>query len=186
MLLECPNCREPVSFWRSIRTTAWGRYPCKLCGSILGVSFPHRMMALLPWVGLLGVFFGLLKWHTMGMHVYLPVMVGTLLLCFYFFEKVVLIERRAFTCKQCGYDLHGLTESRCPECGTKFDPAEKQRVLERIGQPPPKSRHLWIILLLLVILTAGVVANLVVYSRNRARPAPPPAPVSQPSPTTKG
>ena len=25
-------------------------------------------------------------------------------------------------CARCGYDLQGLTEPRCPECGTPFDP----------------------------------------------------------------
>ncbi len=25
-------------------------------------------------------------------------------------------------CQQCGYNLHGLTEPRCPECGTGFEP----------------------------------------------------------------
>lgn len=25
-------------------------------------------------------------------------------------------------CKKCGYDLRGLTEHRCPECGQSFDP----------------------------------------------------------------
>ena len=28
-------------------------------------------------------------------------------------------------CAQCGYDLRGLTEPRCPECGTTFDPVER-------------------------------------------------------------
>ncbi len=24
-------------------------------------------------------------------------------------------------CRQCGYNLHGLPEKRCPECGTPFN-----------------------------------------------------------------
>ncbi len=27
-------------------------------------------------------------------------------------------------CRECGYDLRGLTEHRCPECGKPFDPAD--------------------------------------------------------------
>lgn len=27
-------------------------------------------------------------------------------------------------CRECGYDLEGLPESRCPECGSSFDPEE--------------------------------------------------------------
>jgi len=26
-------------------------------------------------------------------------------------------------CTICGYNLHALTEPRCPECGTPFEPA---------------------------------------------------------------
>jgi hypothetical protein len=33
-------------------------------------------------------------------------------------------------CVQCGYLLHGLPEPRCPECGTRFDPAKLR------GAPP--------------------------------------------------
>ena len=29
---------------------------------------------------------------------------------------------RSGKCLSCGYNLHGLTEPRCPECGTPFDP----------------------------------------------------------------
>ncbi len=29
-------------------------------------------------------------------------------------------------CRRCGYDLRGLTEPRCPECFTKFDPSSIQ------------------------------------------------------------
>ncbi len=30
-------------------------------------------------------------------------------------------------CPRCGYDLRGLPEPRCPECGEPFDPAELER-----------------------------------------------------------
>ncbi len=33
-------------------------------------------------------------------------------------------ESRPGHCLVCGYDLRGLPEPRCPECGTPFDPAE--------------------------------------------------------------
>ncbi len=35
-------------------------------------------------------------------------------------------------CLQCGYDLTGLTEPRCPECGTPFEPSDQ---LDPIEQP---------------------------------------------------
>jgi hypothetical protein len=40
-------------------------------------------------------------------------------------------------CRQCGYQLTGLSESRCPECGRAFDPANGQSYLHR--------RHSWIV-----------------------------------------
>jgi len=35
-----------------------------------------------------------------------------------------LAERGIPICIQCGYDTRGLTEHRCPECGTPFEPIE--------------------------------------------------------------
>ena len=32
-------------------------------------------------------------------------------------------RRKLGLCTECGYSLRGLTESRCPECSTKFDPS---------------------------------------------------------------
>ena len=35
-----------------------------------------------------------------------------------------LIKRGILICQRCGYNLTGLAEPRCPECGTTFDPRE--------------------------------------------------------------
>lgn len=35
-------------------------------------------------------------------------------------RRVTASSRSAITCPTCGYNLTGLTESRCPECGSKF------------------------------------------------------------------
>ena len=32
-------------------------------------------------------------------------------------------RRKRGLCLKCGYDLRGLTEPRCPECATEFDPS---------------------------------------------------------------
>lgn len=34
----------------------------------------------------------------------------------------LLRERRVPICLHCGYDLRGLTEAKCPECGNPFEP----------------------------------------------------------------
>jgi hypothetical protein len=41
-------------------------------------------------------------------------------------------ERSPWVCAGCGYLLRGLTEPRCPECGTAFDP-------QKLVGPPPTS-----------------------------------------------
>ncbi len=38
-------------------------------------------------------------------------------------------RHRAGYCRKCRYNLTGLTEPRCPECGTEFDPATVPRVV---------------------------------------------------------
>jgi hypothetical protein len=40
--------------------------------------------------------------------------------------------RRSPTCLTCGYDLRGLSDNRCPECGTAFDP--KQVIVMPLNQ----------------------------------------------------
>ncbi|HVP12737.1 MAG TPA: hypothetical protein VMV94_16300 [Phycisphaerae bacterium] len=89
----------------------------------------------------------------------------SLVVIFYLCEKVVLVDRRAFTCKKCGYDLQGLTENRCPECGTAFDPAERERIMARVDPPPPNPRHIWLAVLIVVLLALAIVAGLIVWDK---------------------
>ena len=50
------------------------------------------------------------------------VFVLTLLPCFYVVPFYRHRKRKKLgLCLPCGYNLHGLTEPRCPECGTPFD-----------------------------------------------------------------
>jgi hypothetical protein len=38
-------------------------------------------------------------------------------------------------CLDCGYDLHGLSENRCPECGRGFDPDDPATYARRVVSP---------------------------------------------------
>ena len=175
MALECPTCRAPVSFWRSITKTAWGRFECKVCGSILGIDVKRRLLAVIPLIGCMAFFFFVVRLQQFGTIVMIGAYVASFLAIFYLCERIVLIEKRAFCCRKCGYELEGLPEPRCPECGTQFDPTEKQRILERIGKPTPRARHRWVLILLILLLLATLVANYLTYRRAAAqRPAPPP------------
>ncbi len=183
MSLECPNCRESVTFVRSIRTTAWGSFSCKFCGSILGISFGRRLMAMLFCMVLIGAMMIVFRVQDYGMHIYIPSLTVVTLISLYLFEHVVLVDRRWFTCKSCGYDLQGLTESRCPECGTGFDPADRERVAERINAPPPKTHRQTrlIAAIVVVLLSVGVGAGFVAWRKAvRRGPTPSPVPVAVP------
>lgn len=191
MFLECPNCHESVSFLRCIRTTAWGSFRCKACGSILAISFARRMMAAGTWLALLFVATAILgiRVHAWGWIVGYALLVVTLLATLYLFERVLLLERRAFTCRQCGYDLQGLPESRCPECGTPFDPGERAQIIARAAKPPPRPRHRWIAVIVVILVSLAVAAGMVVWRRASTLVAKPPAPAtqsSQPAPPIGG
>ncbi len=41
--------------------------------------------------------------------------------------RSAIIARGIPICRRCGYDLTGLTEPRCPECGTPFEPRDDAR-----------------------------------------------------------
>ena len=185
MFHECPNCRASVPFHRTIRLTAWGSFRCTACGSILGVSRSRRLLGVFIWVAgfwAMMAYLPLSTWRAL-----LPYCAGivSLVAIFYFCEKVVLLDRRAFTCKKCGYDLQGLTEHRCPECGTAFDPAEQERILARIALPPARPRYVWIVVLIAILLMLTVVAGLIVWRGTSAtkakRSALPAAPIRLPS-----
>jgi len=59
-------------------------------------------------------------------------------------------------CRQCGYNLHGLPEDRCAECGRTFDPNNRKSYSTRSGSP---SRRRWarriVVSFIALILLAG-------------------------------
>ncbi len=176
MALECPNCRAPVSLWRAFRTTAWGRFTCKTCGSVLGINVKRRFFALIPltvWMVFLMSVVGMRQYGTAWMA---AAYLASSLFIFYLFEDIVLIERRAFCCRKCGYELEGLPLPRCPECGTGFDPEEKQRIEERIGQPIPRARYRWVLVLLILLLVGTLILSITTIQCAKAPPRPAPAP----------
>ena len=167
MALECPNCRFPVSFWRTIRRTAWARFQCAVCGSVLAINAKRRFLAIIACVGCFAFFAFVAQLQRYGMAVLLGAYLLSLWPVFYLLDRVVLIERRSFRCRRCGYQLEGLTVPRCPECGATFDPSEKPRILERAGKPLPRSWHRWVVVLLVLLLLATIAANIVTYYRVR-------------------
>ncbi|NLX15275.1 MAG: hypothetical protein GXY44_16730 [Phycisphaerales bacterium] len=52
------------------------------------------------------------------------------------FLREKLVEKGVPICIECGYDLRGQIEPRCPECGTGYDP-------DLLKQPPSLSEKLF-------------------------------------------
>lgn len=171
MSLQCPNCRERVSFYRAFATPAWGSFSCKSCGSSLAISFGRRILAAAVWVALVifaGEVLGLFRWGRLFTYSALGVSLVAILRLF---EKIILVDRRAFTCRQCGYNLKGLPEARCPECGTPFDGSEIEKIRARIGLPKSKPRNRRIAALVVILLAFSVAAGFVAW-RNSAKRMP--------------
>lgn len=148
---------------------------------MLTISFARRMLAAGIWVAVLLFSMEFLRLYSFPRWVTYPLMLLSFVALLWAFERVVLLERRAFTCRKCGYDLRGLPENRCPECATEFDPAEQQRILARIHSPPPRPRHRWIAALVVVLLALSVAAGLVAYKRASRTPTTPTAPTTAPT-----
>ena len=60
---------------------------------------------------------------------------GTFAIVFLLLAAIVYVRKRFWPfyepgrCRVCDYDLRGLPEPRCPECGTPFDPGEAMNLL---------------------------------------------------------
>jgi hypothetical protein len=50
-----------------------------------------------------------------------------------------LVDRGVPICFQCGYDLRGQVDPRCPECGSGFDARLIRRTQAMPQEPPPRS-----------------------------------------------
>jgi hypothetical protein len=49
------------------------------------------------------------------------------------------VDDSELRCLECDYDLRGLTENRCPECGTPFDPEELRAIAAGEPQSVPSD-----------------------------------------------
>ncbi len=139
-------------------------------------------MAAAVWVAIVIVAGEWLGFHQWGRFVSYAIMGVSLIALIYFFEKIIVIDRRAFTCMECGYDLQGLPDARCPECGTAFDPSELARIRARIGLPEKTPHNRWIAVIVVILLSMSVAAGFVAW-RNSAVVRPVVAPTTSNSAT---
>lgn len=113
----CPHCRSPipvkVRMWRSLKA-------CQRCESLLKFGAGVRVLPSLAF----GVFSAgagiaeLVGFNVPRLVKFAFLLAGltlfTLVLCR---KRIRLVEPRGTYCRECGYDLHGLMDGRCPECG---------------------------------------------------------------------
>ncbi len=162
---ECPNCREPLPRLRLFLTTAWGRWECSSCGALLGVNKRRRFLTTIPWALYLFFVLGVVRITNYGMPVAIPVIMVAGFLNFMLFDRAVVYERTGLRCHDCGYDLKGQVEPRCPECGRVLDDEQAARLASggMADEPRPVRRGLWfrdwgviIAASLLVLATIGL------------------------------
>lgn len=185
MALECPNCREPISFFRTVRSSAWGRFRCKACGSVIGVDTTRRLLVQVPWMAAVALALGVGRVQRAGWLVAIIVLSLPFVAIFMFLEKLVVYERRRFCCRKCGYDLQGQTENRCPECGTEFDPDERERIEQRIREgPPARNMGYSVVAAIVIVLFSALLIGGLLLTRApgvRKAAAPPPLPIAAPT-----
>ncbi|MFH1417761.1 MAG: hypothetical protein ABII12_05670 [Planctomycetota bacterium] len=118
---ECPNCHKPIPRLSLFVKAMWTRWRCAGCGALLGIDVRRRLLAVVPWIGILALLLFVVRITTLAYPLALLIVCIAGVLNFCLFDRVVVHERTGFRCRQCGYDLQGQTEGRCPECGAKFD-----------------------------------------------------------------
>ena len=125
MEVVCPQCWEPIPWLRRVLGDLPGLgWTCKRCGARLRWHPSNYFLRLIPFV-VYAVFFGLLRWARLPMTAeYLTLILATIpLICVLALigQRVQIVEFGAGHCRNCGYDLTGLTSGRCPECGAPTD-----------------------------------------------------------------
>ena len=186
MPAQCPQCRRRIPWIRTFFTTAWGRWRCEGCGSLLGINVGRRLALALGGAAFIVLLVERFRSVGLGYVAILPTIIAAFGLLFYFLDSVVVHERVGFRCRSCGYDLQGQKELRCPECGTAFDPPETGFEAspdphhEPVSPAAVRSRRATVIMVVLMVILVGAQILGIVGFRARARalrPAPEVKPV---------
>ena len=185
MACECPNCRQPVPWTRTFFTPAWGRWRCHSCNALLAINVRRRVAGVAVCTAIPVLLLPLLRLPLTPLLI-LPLLIGLCVVFVVLLDRPVLLERSGFRCQECGYDLTGQVEPRCPECNREFELEALRRYQSALDHDRPPRRAmgrpgLILFIIALVLLTGMVVIGLVRYQRAAGtRPAPAP---QSPTPT---
>ena len=154
---RCPVCRTSINPLRNLLRPGWARWRCKGCGSLIGVSLKHRLLALIPWLAILFAWMFAVVKLRWPLPYAIPIIVFLFFALYLLLDKIIVYERCGFRCRDCGYDLRGQLEPVCPECGRAFDEDEIRRMeLARPDQTVVRERRISPLMRRTAILTVGL------------------------------
>ncbi len=184
MPAECPNCRQPLAWYRTFITLLWGSWRCASCDALLGVNKRRRLWGMPPWLGIVILLIGPVNITAMGHAIALPTLVVAGLFYFVLYDRAAVLERTGFRCRKCGYDLQGQERGQCPECGEAFSVDDLADYRKGDPESQPRRRAMgwvgWGALITISLLIVGgtfFVLGLIKYKKSAAPTAPPSAAV---------
>jgi hypothetical protein len=160
---------------RLFLTSAWGRFNCRRCGALLGIDVKRRLLAMIPWLAILMLLMTVFRITSLGTAIAIPVLLIVCAANFFLFDRAVVHERTGFRCRQCGYDLQGQNEARCPECGSPFDLAELGAYKAGKEPAPPSASRSRTLLIAVIVGVITILLTLgILYTRSARRTPPQP------------
>lgn len=190
-MYECPNCREPQPV-RYVMKPLWGTWTCAACGAVMGIDVKRRVIAVGCVLAVCMTVMFVLEWRGMmvgrgNAYLGLATLASVGLVIVYFVDRAVLIQRTGKRCGTCGYDLRGQIAERCPECGVRFDPAERRAEVsaeDRMRRAAMRRRARVLGVVIIVALgLAFMFGNILWYRYMRQVRSVPPPVVAPTSPT---
>jgi hypothetical protein len=188
MPAECPNCRQPLPWYRTFITPLWGSWRCGFCEALLGVNKRRRLLGMIPWLGIVLLLVGVANITALGHVIALPTLVVVGVTYFVMYDRAVVLERTGFRCRECGYDLQGQERGLCPECGEAFSVNDLADYKTGVAENQPRRRAMgwvgWGALITISLLIVGgtfFVLGLIKYKKSTAPTAPPPPAAATPA-----